>query len=57
MPTYVCSAAIGRLTPVQKAEIVRSTAPMVVEPVVETAAAETMGCEGSAARSTAPNCG
>ena len=24
MPTYVCSAAIGRLTPVQKAEIVRS---------------------------------
>ena len=23
MPTYVCSAAIGRLTPVQKAEIVR----------------------------------
>ena len=24
MPTYVCSAAIGRLTPVQKAEIVRN---------------------------------
>jgi phenylpyruvate tautomerase PptA (4-oxalocrotonate tautomerase family) len=24
MPTYVCSAAIGRLTPVQKAEIARS---------------------------------
>src|SRR5260370_5058212 len=24
MPTYVCSAGIGRLTPVQKAEIVRS---------------------------------
>ena len=24
MPTYVCSAAVGRLTPVQKAEIVNS---------------------------------
>ena len=24
MPTYVCSAATGRLTPTQKAEIVRS---------------------------------
>ena len=24
MPTYVCSAATGRLTPVQKAEVVRS---------------------------------
>jgi len=35
----------------------RESAPVVVEPVVEAAAAETIGREGSAAKSTAPNCG
>src|SRR6267143_699320 len=35
----------------------RKSAPVVVEPVVETAAAETIGCEGSTAKSTAPNSG
>ena len=34
----------------------RKSAP-VVEPAVETAAAETIGCEGSTAKSTAPNSG
>jgi hypothetical protein len=35
----------------------RKSAPVVVEPVVETAATETIGCEGSTAKSTAPNSG
>jgi len=35
----------------------RKSAPVVVEPVVETAAAETIDCEGSTAKSTAPNSG
>ena len=30
MPTYVCSAAARRLTPVQKTEIVRSITPSIM---------------------------
>ena len=35
----------------------RKSVPVVVEPVVETAAAETVGREGCTAKSTAPNSG